>query len=333
VAETLAHLGDPDDTVAVNVGSTPVVDGRGRYYLLEKGGASVLVFDNSGTYMMAFGRSGMGPGEFRNLSELYIVPGDSLVVSGGGQMHVVDPNYRHVRQAALGFGVYEGGLGTVLADGRILRVAGDRRFAISDRDGKTELPVRLTGVDTVPCNDCGERLFREGIERGTIWSGQHNRYRLEQHDLSGRLLQGFVRKINWFPDWLPPGLERDMDIMQELTRPRFIGVRQSSDGLLWSHVLMVDDPEKLPNLNNMLADNQTDMPTATANKLAADMLSNFVTIVEAIDPVTREVLATAEFKRTLLPMLNDMVAVLGLDEFGDWSWTVLRLKLEGREGG
>jgi hypothetical protein len=96
---------------------------------------------------------------------------------------------------------------------------------------------------------------------------------------------------------------------------------------------MVDDPEKLPNLNNMLADNQTDMSTATANKLAADMLSNFVTIVEAIDPVTREVLATAEFKRTLLPMLNDTVAVLGLDEFGDWSWTVLRLKLEGREGG
>jgi hypothetical protein len=63
------------------------------------------------------------------------------------------------------------------------------------------------------------------------------------------------------------------------------------------------------------------------------MLSNFVTIVEAIDPVTREVLATAEFRRTLLPMLDDLVAVLGLDEFGDWSWTVLKLKLEGRGGG
>lgn len=332
VAETLAVLGQETDTIAINEGATPVVDSRGRFYLLEEGGASVLVFGPDGRLMRSFGRAGAGPGEFRFISEIHVSTGDTLFVIGGGVLHVIAPDYTHVRQSPLQEVGGAGFFNTILGDGRVLRMTGENQFGMIERNGTPSAPVMLQGADTAKCGDCGERTFREGIEPGTIWSGQQNKYRIEHHSLSGELLHGFTRIINWFPSWTTPqpGERAQFDIVEELSKPRMFGVRQSADGLLWTHILMVDDPDRIP-VNDMMRIGQgIDDNTAAARALASDLMSNFVTMVEVIDPATRQVLATRELKMIVVPMLRDMVAQMKMDRTGDWTCVVMRLRLEGR---
>jgi hypothetical protein len=329
VAETLAVIGQEADTIAINEGATPVVDSRGRFYVLEKGGASVLVFGPDGRLMQSFGRPGTGPGEFRRIGEIHVAQGDTLLLLGAGVLHVIAPDYRHVRQAQVEMGYDAEFFNTILADGRVLRLSGEYRFRVVDRDGGSTPPIPLQGVDTARCNECGQRTFREGIETGTVWSGQQNNYRIERHDLNGSFLQGFTRRVHWFPEWRSPKAGEPFDILTELSRPRMFGVRQTTDGLLWTHVLMIDDPDRI-NVNQMMTTMNGDENSAAAKSLMSDVMSNFVTMVEVVDPSTREVLAGRELKMIVVPMLRDMVAQMKMDKFGDWSIVVMRLKLEGR---
>ncbi len=330
VAETLAVLGQEADTIAINEGATPVADSRGRFYLLEKGGSSILVFGPDGRFIRSFGRAGAGPGEFRYISEIHVSTADTLLVIGGGVLHVIAPDYSHVRQAPLQQGGDATFFNTILGDGRILRMSGPDAFHLLDKNGVVSPEVALRGADTTKCAECGLRTFREALEPGTVWSAPQNSYRIDRHNLSGELLQGFTRRINWFPDWVSPKEGQQFDIMTELTRPRMFGVRQDSAGLIWTHVLMVDDPTRLPINDMMSAMQQGGDNVDGARKIMSDLMSNFVTMVEVIDPVTREVLATRELKMIVVPMMRDMVAHMRLDRHGDWTCVVMRLRVEGR---
>jgi hypothetical protein len=61
-----------------------------------------------------------------------------------------------------------------------------------------------------------------------------------------------------------------------------------------------------------------------------DVLANFVTMVEVIDPDTQEALVYRELKMLVIPMMRDMVAQMRLDQYGDWTCVVMKLRLEGR---
>jgi hypothetical protein len=165
-----------------------------------------------------------------------------------------------------------------------------------------------------------------------VWSGQHNKYRIEQHDLSGGLQAGFVRRVHWFPDWGAPSSETYEGFVEFLSRPRSLGVRQTADSLLWAHVIMVDDPEKIPlpsSLNQM--EGPPDGLSPAVRQMMSELVSNFVTMVEAIDPGRRTVLASREMAGIVVPMQRDLVAQMRLDQYGDWSCVVMKLSVaQGR---
>jgi hypothetical protein len=211
-------------------------------------------------------------------------------------------------------------------------MSGHNEFTLMERDGTPAAPVTLQMVDTASCSDCGERTFREGLQSGTVWSGQQNRYRVEQHDLSGAFLRGFVRKVHWFPDWSPAGEGGVNDLVTLFSRPRLFGVRQSGDGLLWTHVLMIDDPDKIPTPASLGFGSDQPISGDAINRVMHDVLANFVTMVEVIDPDTQEALVYRELKMLVIPMMRDMVAQMRLDQYGDWSCVVMKLRLEGRSG-
>ena len=52
----------------------------GNYYVIDRGNARVAVFDASGVYVRAFGRSGQGPGEFDGRIALQSIVGDELSI-------------------------------------------------------------------------------------------------------------------------------------------------------------------------------------------------------------------------------------------------------------
>jgi len=52
----------------------------GRLAIVNQGSGGVRVFDDSGAFLHEFGRVGGGPGEFRDVFQIWRLPGDTLVV-------------------------------------------------------------------------------------------------------------------------------------------------------------------------------------------------------------------------------------------------------------
>ncbi|WP_420637289.1 SUMF1/EgtB/PvdO family nonheme iron enzyme [Candidatus Palauibacter sp.] len=75
----IADLMTPDSSLTAlpwGVAADPVA---GRVYAADMTGARVAVFDASGAFVEALGRTGEGPGEFRGVSALTLAPGGTLV--------------------------------------------------------------------------------------------------------------------------------------------------------------------------------------------------------------------------------------------------------------
>src|SRR5215207_696069 len=70
VAESVAFIPHPDDTVAIRGEITPTVDSRGRFYIAAKSGAAILAFGPNGRLISAIGKAGNGPGEFARVEDI-----------------------------------------------------------------------------------------------------------------------------------------------------------------------------------------------------------------------------------------------------------------------
>ncbi len=202
VAESIAFLGHPDDTVALAREGLPAIDSRGRFYLPASSGGEVHVFGPNGRLMSSFGKAGKGPGEFAGISEIYVGANDSLLIVGAGTVHVLAPDYKHVRQFAV---QNQGGFftNTLLADGRMLREGRINQFVLVDAEGSASQPVLLAEADTSACSDECDRSYRESSSHGSVWSAREDMYKVDKYSLSGALEQRFVRLVSWFPPRQP----------------------------------------------------------------------------------------------------------------------------------
>jgi hypothetical protein len=73
--------GDTDDeNEFFGVISEIVHDDEGRLYLVDAQLSEVKVFDAEGAFVRAIGREGEGPGEFRNPSDVFLLPGGNVGV-------------------------------------------------------------------------------------------------------------------------------------------------------------------------------------------------------------------------------------------------------------
>lgn len=70
------------------------VDSRGRVYAGDWLNARVVVLDSSGAFLRTIGRKGLGPGEFRGINSVQVLPGDSLLVHdpSAGRLSVFAPD-------------------------------------------------------------------------------------------------------------------------------------------------------------------------------------------------------------------------------------------------
>jgi len=319
VAESIAYLGNPEDSVALREDVIPARDSRGRYYLADFKGGTVLVFGPNGRLMKSFGKPGRGPGEFVALRAVFAGKGDTLLVVGGPQVHVISPDYVQVREYRNLGGSIDEMTSTLLADGRILSGGLSRhRFLIVDSMGNVASRVTLAGIDSTPCGECGERVYREAREPGLLWSGPLNTYRIEQHDLTGAFRKRFTRSARWFHEWGPTEIAA-RNVSVELSRPRLMGIDEASDGLLYAHVSLGENVESLGKVDE-------DVP-----KQMAELWARVKTYVEAIDPERGAVLASTKLDGLVVPMTaRDYSAQLVVDDAGGWAWKIIRFHVEGR---
>jgi hypothetical protein len=77
----VVSLGLPSDSVLLHPSiGAPVRDSRNRYFAIAFDRASIAIYDSMGKLVRTVGRRGAGPGEFTNIRELVIGPGDTLFV-------------------------------------------------------------------------------------------------------------------------------------------------------------------------------------------------------------------------------------------------------------
>jgi hypothetical protein len=326
VVDSIAFLGHPDDTVSLRLGNVPAADSRGNFYVPDARGAAVLVFGPDGRLTTTFGRGGQGPGELDRASRVLVGKGDTLYVQAVSWIYVFSPQHEHLRQfhnprPVTGAGGMFAFIGTILSDDRLLLSSGQNGMVILDGEGNVSPQIELGGFDSsaVPCGDCIPRGFREAIQPGSVWSGPHNSYRIEQHDLSGRLLQRFIRIAEWYPDWDAAQLRNSEDPISAFGKPRVWGMRQGADGILWTHVMLIEDPDSFRATWTM-----------QSPRAPMELMGGLTTRIEAIDPAGRRLLGGIKLNGVVLPMMGDHAAHLVLDGEGGWGWKIVRFRVEGR---
>ncbi len=325
VAESVAFLGHPDDTLSLRMGSSPTVDSHGNFYLGDASGGAVLVLRPNGRLMTMFGSRGQGPGEFLGASRVFVGKGDTLYVQTVSWIHVLSPQHQHLRQfqnprPVQGAGGMFAFIGTILSDNRVLLSSRPNGMVIIDSSGVASPYIELAGFDSSagPCGDCGPRGFREGNKPGSIWSAPHNSYRVEQHDLSGKLLQRFIRMADWYPDWEVAQLRNSEDPISFFAKPRVWGVLEGKDGIIWTHTLQLEDAESFRATWVM-----------GSPRSPQELMARLSTRIEAIDVSRKRLLGGIKLSGPVLPMTGDLTAHLIFDADGGFAWKVLRLRVDG----
>ena len=203
----LATLGgETEEQGLISVESKVVRDSKGRFYVApthDRG--RVVRYDERGKPSGLIGRRGRGPGEHLSIADLAIAPADTLIVldPGNARWTVWDPAGTFVRVARLpGYpwdAVASSNGGLVLqasirsretaglpihlldASGKIVRSFGSRLGELRpDRATAQFRAIALTG-------------------RGTIWSGNYDRYAIQEWTLEGELARTLTSRVDWFP--------------------------------------------------------------------------------------------------------------------------------------
>jgi hypothetical protein len=78
--------GDGDDNTIFYEARRMAVDGNGNMYVLDSGNHRIQKFDDEGNYLQTIGKEGQGPGEFENLSAIFLAGDGTFYVTDGMRM-------------------------------------------------------------------------------------------------------------------------------------------------------------------------------------------------------------------------------------------------------
>jgi hypothetical protein len=102
---SLSGVETGDSAAFARVGATRWLS-DGRVIVADLGATRLLLFDSAGAFVRAFGRRGSGPGEFRSITSVSVLPGDVISTFDGGQRRLSawHPNSGLVRTMTIGGG-------------------------------------------------------------------------------------------------------------------------------------------------------------------------------------------------------------------------------------
>jgi hypothetical protein len=276
----------------------------GRIAAAGATGDLLLLFGSDGEFLRTVGQPGPGPGEFSMILGLKNMPGDSLLVLQVGRASVVSESGEVVRsttssvssQAALnvapdGDVLYSGWISTPANAGKQFHVL-DAHFDV------------IRSFCNVPAGEqanCGLCRYRPSAWSRKypdhFWAVRPNRYEIELWHESGVLTRVLrIAESPWFEEWYS---DRQAEIgasRSDEPQPYFYSIAEDDDGLLWltAKVPTLDWkplPGGLPTRLNSL-----NMP----DELREYLDTQFDTVVEVLDPVAGEILASLRVEKDVL---------------------------------
>ncbi len=79
--------GDGDDSTIFYEARRMAVDEEGNMYVLDSGNHRIQKFDDEGNFLQTIGKEGQGPGEFENLSAIFLADDGTFYAADGMRMH------------------------------------------------------------------------------------------------------------------------------------------------------------------------------------------------------------------------------------------------------
>lgn len=249
VASRVAQLGADADGPDFNRLALAVVrDSRGRIIAGPiSSRAQFAVYSPSGKLLKVIGTAGSGPGEFRNIGDIVVTPGDSIVVFDVElrRLSIFDPDFRYVR----GFSFPPHRRLTISADGTLygvgnLRSGAAAGYAVHRYSLQNGTRTASFDEDVALFDDANSSLnnvFVAGQAAPDLFIVRDDPYKIIRRDP-----KGVIVPFNYQPAWLPyphayrtkPGRPRTAELLPEPPillepRPHVRGMRVERDGSLW----------------------------------------------------------------------------------------------------
>lgn len=243
--DLLVSMGELDGPGAIGRPVTVARNRRFQYFVVsEEMRQEISVFDRDGRFEKTMGRRGEGPGEYRDISALLVLPGDSLLVfdQGNARIGVLSPEGEWVR----GFR-YPGTANSVSGTREgLLGIAG--LVADPDRAG---YPVHFLGMEGAFGSSFGMdppayrpdmvyflMRFLSQAREGGVWVAHHIEYVIEHRAVDGSLQKTLLRDADWFePQFTQRNFTKDTQCY-----PSIFSINEDSLGRLWV-VIRVNEPD------------------------------------------------------------------------------------------
>lgn len=284
-------FGDRDGAGAIeHIESRAVQDSRGRFILKGHYATELKVYDARGRFSGVIGQAGGGPGEFRGVGSVSVLPGDTLVVFDweSSRYSLFSPAHKFVTSGPLPLLPELGAL--VLSSGEFVFnasvfTAGEIGQPLHRvrRDGAL---ARSFGSPTGVYRPDIPFLMSRAIASargGQLWSAYRMDYRIDLIDPQrGRVVRSIHREAVWFPDGMRPtprGAAATLD-----PKPFIFDVQEDPEGRLWVLIAVADPAWR----QHVRFPGSSDLHGAIL-----DEQRYYDTIVEVLDPDRRTVLASA----------------------------------------
>jgi hypothetical protein len=274
------RLGSLDGPYALGALGSVVVSPKTGNVFVNEDARRILEFDSAGTKLHAFGHRGDGPGEFRNLSDLYWSDGHIIAFDAGSyrvsrfteEGELVDSRriesdplprggMRASPRAPLGPGYFVGQVRQPVQEGqliqhqiRLLRMDGSGNDAIIDQfpDAGRHLPVGSGKLLPIPMLPGGHyAVDPQGSELVIVHqyeaeSADAGTFRVRKMGADGRLM--FSRSYRYAPSPIPEGyIDEFLEVRRDGIR-RLLGLSTREAERLIDRYL----PEFMPPIRDLL---------------------------------------------------------------------------------
>ncbi len=296
----------------------------GRYLVVEGGpfGGKPLVFGADGAFLDYLGRTGDGPGEFREVLAATQTRGDSVVVASRRSLRMLDPGLTQVRDAALPLQpqrIWSDTSGNLLALGwRETPDSRGARLHLHDPSGVylrslSAVDSGLINVDFVAVSDGGTGWWTVPMD-GT--------YRIDHWSHDGHLDSGRRIAASWHPQ-----VEFDPAARmgpESPPLPRVQGLSRAGDGKLWVLGTLAAEGWKEA-LASVETSGGADGTGSGLVFVSPDQLLDGV--IDLIDLESGRQVASLELPELVSPVSGDTLFTAREDSSGFWHVAIVRATL------
>lgn len=277
-------------------------DARGRFILKANYPSTLSVYAPNGRFLRSLGRAGGGPGEFRGIGSVSLLPGDSLVVFDweSSRYSIFSPQHEYLLSGPLpltpelsslalpsGKFVFNHTLFSPNEIGQPLHLV--NRAGVRERSFGSQTGVYRPDVPFLMSRAIA------ASKSGLVWSALRTEYRIDLvNPETGSVERTIRREVPWFPPGMRPEPRGGTPSLEPA--PFIFDVREDEAGRLWV-LIAIADPDWRSAIQAPAAGDRHG--SVTDEQRYRD------TFIEVLDPASGRLLASKRLPQHIKQFVDD----------------------------